>query len=270
VDPQMLSFGGVEIGRPVRTQLQVENAGGEAVSARLHVPAPFSLEADTLALAPASRHAVFVTLAPTAAGPVQGVLQIESAAGRVDVPLQAEARAAGSAVDAPAPSMPRSTGVELVQKTGAATEQPAFTESRLRYVPSKVSGVTPNTATIEWRANEPGATGYRAELQTLSLAETRELQVSWTQHPHFTTTPGDRRMIGRLERLQPASPYTVRVVPLYANGEPGEPLFEVALRTPAKPVTALRKNAPWLGIATLLIASGAAWWHFRRRQSGSL
>jgi hypothetical protein len=138
------------------------------------------------------------------------------------------------------------------------------------YTPFKVSALTPTSATVEWRTNEVDITSYRAELQVLSLTDSRDLRISWTTHPHFTTTPGDRCTVGRLEQLQAATPYTVRIIPIYGNGEPGDALFEAAFRTPAKQVNALRKSASWLGVGTLLLAGGAVWWYFRRRRSGSL
>jgi hypothetical protein len=95
VDPRMVTFGKVSVGRQHRAEIHVENIGGSPVRAVLHVPAPFTVEKNTLTLDAGGREAVGVTLSPALAGAIQAVLQIESSAGRVDVPLQAEAREPG-------------------------------------------------------------------------------------------------------------------------------------------------------------------------------
>jgi hypothetical protein len=270
VEPSALAFGQVLLGQPTRGQLQVQNVGGEAVTARLHVPEPFALEKNTLMLEPGGRAAVVVTLSPNAPGAIQALLQIESAAGRVDVSLQAEAREVGTPAETRPASMPIRAARDPVQATSLIPE-PAPQPMGIRYVPSKITGVTPTTATLEWRADSAGVSSYRAEFRSLSLSETRDLKITWSPHPHFTTTPGDRRLIGRLEQLQPASLYTVRVLPIYAAGEAGEPLFEMGFSTPARPASVLRRKGPWVLAALLALGAAAvAWRRFWRREPGSL
>lgn len=269
----VFTFGTVPAGQVSRAQFPLENGGGAPAQVRLHVPLPFSIEEGAFSIAPGGRRLVTIALAASPVGAVRAILQIESSAGRTDVPIEAEVRESASRpeIAEARPDRPSRQREEEASPIPTSFPRPETTDDQPRkYVPAKVSRVGTKDADIEWLTLGEVAKEYRAEVRRLSLGADRQLVISWDPFPHFSAVSGKGRMVGTLAELQAGQLYAVRVRPVAVGGELGEPLFEMTFRTPPRPLSGLRLT--WTRGLVLVFAiclAAVVWQRLRdRRQPG--
>lgn len=99
----------------------------------------------------------------------------------------------------------------------------------------EVSHITQTSAVIEWPASlAPGISRFRVEVRQLQNTPDRTLEVSWFPLTDVPIQSRGTAFAALLTDLPPGQPFTVRIVPLQANGEAGERLFALDFFTPPK------------------------------------
>ncbi|MEI9896321.1 MAG: fibronectin type III domain-containing protein [Chthoniobacter sp.] len=197
-----------------------------------------------------------------------------------DVPVEAEVSGAGRVFPGVA-SVPGSVApVDL----SALPEPPEATPSPLAPVipfdwsadprlPKgvQVSHITTTSAIIEWPASLSPATRFRVDMRQLQIGPDGKLQVTWLQPTGIPIEARDKNYAAILTGLHPGQPWTVRIVPLQANGEAGQRLFTVEFLTPFRGSLPGRFPRPsllqWLLIALGALLAWQGWQRWRHRRA---
>jgi hypothetical protein len=108
---------------------------------------------------------------------------------------------------------------------------------------------------FDWPAAWSTAPALALQVRALSIGPQSALQVTWNRWPRVKFSEAADRRVATVEGLAPGQLHTVRVVAISGEGEAGETVAAIQIRTPAKEPW-LHLNLPLvLGVA-LLIAGG--------------
>jgi hypothetical protein len=129
----------------------------------------------------------------------------------------------------------------------------------------RVTGITSTSAKLEWPVDFNGAGRFRVERLMLTRDSAKELRNAWVEIPKTTFAKQGPTWVASLTGLRPQSSQTVRIVPLNAEGRPGEALFRLDFYTPPQRVIPKPSLTTTL-IVILLTITGVTLWRRIRRQ----
>ncbi|MEI8312126.1 MAG: hypothetical protein WCH98_15350 [Verrucomicrobiota bacterium] len=165
------------------------------------------------------------------------------------------------------PSLPVSNFLAIPQNSGDSPKS----ERRVRgKVPAQenatVLSAEPHEIVLAWRPISPGAASFRIERRSIAPGAEGEVLVTWIPWQGALFSASEGMVIARLERLPANTFWTVHIVPLDRNGNPGAagPAFQIA----TKPMN--RPHLPWWIWGSILAAISAALasrWRKRRNSS---
>lgn len=259
--------------KPGTGSLVIENTGGLPGDVILTVAAPFVADPSKVVVNAGEKKSIQITLASSPPGKYRTWLEVKGGRQEFEVGLEAELYASaaqkpvasGDATGASTPEgeishpdsvlpgerrdknlvpiLPKGWGVASAQAPG------------VKLLQSK-----PNSVTFEWPDKLSPATRFRFELRHLGLDASRELRVSWTEHPSVTVQHENGRYIATLADLRPSEISAVQVLPLNDQGEPGPRIFALSFSTAAA-YSSTQHISPlqWLLLA-LLVCVGAWVW----------
>lgn len=135
-------------------------------------------------------------------------------------------------------------------------------KSRGQEIPEIVSA-EPHEIVLRWKLPSPGGSDFRIERRSIVAGTNGGVTFNWIPWQGARITTGDGIATARLEKLAANSLWTIHVVPLDAQGNPGQPspAFQIATKAIA------RLRIPWwawLLLAGALIAVASRFW--RKRQ----
>jgi len=248
--PRAIVFESVAVGKVAAAQFELENVGGSTAEVTWNIAEPFRTAQNSTLLVAGEKRSFPLEIESKTAGRFRAWLQCKVGAQTFDVPVEAqvgggtpptrrppEARASTSP-DAPevAPEIPAvSNAVPAVPMD--------WLEDPIRPPDVSVSEKTATTATLKWPLALSESTAFRIEARDLYLDPDGKLAVRWIPVGDQKIASADGSYAAKLSGLRPATSHTVRVLPLNAQGEPGERLFAVRFHTAAKPTL---KPRSWL------------------------
>jgi hypothetical protein len=98
-----------------------------------------------------------------------------------------------------------------------------------------------------------------------------DLLISWVRPTDIPIEARNGNYVAILKGLMPGQPWTVRIIPLQANGEAGNRLFTIEFYTPEKSSLVARLTKPSLTqlllIALLVLLGWQAWQRWGHRRS---
>ena len=258
-----------------RATFTVENLGGAPGTATMEIAPPFQIAQPSVAIAPGQTLSVAIDLPPGGAERLRTWLTVKIGEQKREIAVEAEATGAPRTASAPRPAS-RTAPTRSAMKT-AASEPGEISETGLAEMPqwvldkqsakvARVRDVTDTAATIEWPGTLSSAEKFRIEGRQLSLGKDRKLETSWVAFRDVPVTRADGMWRAQFDGLRPMQPYTLRVLPLAADGTAGERLFIVDLHTKAKAPSALRFT-PMRGLllAALMLVGITVWRRVRGR-----
>ncbi len=273
-----LAFGQLPVGRTASVRFEFENIGGAAGEIAWTIGTPFRTAQNSALLLPGEKRAFDMEIETKTTGRYRAWLQCKSATQTFELPVEAEivagmrppktgGVAAGSA---PPPSAESPTTPENIEPTKTYVVPDEWFRTRALPAGVRVAKLTPTSATLQWPVSLSAATRFRIDLRRLSYAADGSLQVNWLELSGLEVKREGQNYLTTIHELQPAQPWTIRVLPLKETGEPDQRLFAIDFRTPA-PSSLLPKVSPLHGLLVALL--GLIVWqaaaHWRRRQSPS-
>lgn len=238
-----VAFGRLAAGAAASAPFELENIGGTPGEVTWAIAPPFRTAQNSVLLLPGEKRRFAVELESSKPGKFRAWLQCKSGAQTFDVPVEAEV---ASVARNPENSGPMTSGSSPAEAATPAPESPVV-ESPAPAVPFdwlvdtalpagvKVTGITPTSAVLEWPASLSPATRFRVQARVFGFAPDRSLQVNWQEIPGLEIKAQGASYLATIPDLQPAQPWALRVLPVKADGEPGERLFAVDFFTPPKP-----------------------------------
>ena len=253
-----------------RATFTVENLGGTPGTATMEIAPPFQIAQPGAAIAPGQRLPVAIDLPAGSAERLRTWLTVRIGEQKREIAVDAEATAA--APRQPGRTATRRATAKAADATPGETADPAPAEmpqwvlDKQSATAARVLDVTHTAATIEWPATLSTAENFRIEGRQFELGKDRKLQATWVPFRDVPITRADGVWRAQFDGLRPMQPYTLRVLPLAADGTAGERLFIVDLRMKAKPPSAFRIT-PMRGLilAALLLVSLTVWRRIRGR-----
>jgi hypothetical protein len=203
-------------------------------------------------------------------------LQFKAGAQTFDLPVQAEVLASQrpsiASNNSPSSSFAiTDSNAPPVTPESATDESPGPTQPEWIgdfQVPKgvQVSHITQTSAVIEWPASlAPGISRFRVEMRQLKKAPDGTLEISWVRPTGIPIESRGATFTARLTDLQPGQPWTVRILPLEANGEVGDRLFTVDFSTQWRPSLMARvSNLSPLKWMFGVLAALLFWWGVQR------
>ena len=241
-----VAFGRVDAARAASASFELENFGGEEASVRWEIGAPFVMEQAAVTLAPGEKKTLVLRTQPAAAaGKYRAWLTAVVGAQKVEIPVEAELFAKASPAAAPRASSPSRT-VSAANPPDvpedAPTEPPPPAELPANVAAMRVdlyrpegaglTRLTATSATLEWPVHLNPAARFRFESRRVVADAAGELQAVWEELPKVSVHREGAKHVAVLNGLLPGSAGGVRVVPLNAAGEAGQPLFTQFFTTP--------------------------------------
>ena len=262
--PRAIVFENVAQGKVAAVQFELENVGGSTAEVTWSIAAPFRTAQNSTLLVAGEKRSFPLEIESKSAGRFRAWLQCKVGAQAFDVPVEAHVGAGAQASRRTATSQPSDSTIPGDPEAPAATLEspdaqnlppaaPAdWLEDAIRPVGVGVSEVTSTTATVKWPLALSTDPKFRVEARELYLAPGGDLAARWVPIGDQKIVQADGFHAATLRGLRPGMPWTVRVVPISAQGEPGERLFAARFSTPAKPTLQPRTFLlPTLAVALL-------------------
>lgn len=262
-----INFGRIPAGTLTQETVTIENLGGRGGAASVRVAPPFFVDESSIALEPGVKKELAVRIHPPEAGTFRADLKLVAPTGEIVIPLDALAASSSPGVAAP-PRMAASSRQEKARKPGVRRESAPTREPIAGTVMprTKITAVTPTTATIEWPRTNTGETNFTAQWRKLSREKRGDLNVEWIDYRAFDVAAKDRVMTATFRDLQPGQHYTMRLLTMGKPGEDPTPLLQVQFRTAGASARRMEFRAMPLLLAALAICITAiAWTRFARR-----
>jgi hypothetical protein len=277
-----ISFGRLATGKDAESSFELENIGGTLGTVYWEISPPFHATQTATPLRPGEKKSFPLKIDTKTTGHYRTWVHFTSGVQNFDLPVQAEVAAeqrpghapAGAApAPAPTPADPGKTPDSPAAVAAPASDLHSVIPAdwyEPNYPPDvQVHSITATTAVIEWPASLSKASNFRAEMIQFSVGRDHLMHAAWL---YDNQDPIERRGDNYaliLQALIPNQPYTVRIVPVDANGRPGERLFAVSFSTPSKPrATAKLPSISYLQgllgiLAALLCWHLWLWWRGR-------
>jgi hypothetical protein len=288
-----LTFGRLPVGKNATTPFEVENIGGAAGSISWKISAPFHIEGDSALLQPGEKKSFPMEIETKNVGHFRTWLEFTAGAQTFELPVEAEVGATASPVfsgpassanvaatttSAPSNSDPsESISRPEATDTNETPISPILTEWFANHaLPKGVTAhhVTSTSAIVEWPASLSPAIQFRVEMQQLRIGPDKKLRASWLQPAGIPIETRGTNYAAIFTGLQPEQLWTIRIVPLEANGEAGPQLFMLKFYTPPKiPVTARVRgffSTKVLVIILLFCIALQVWWRWQQRAVAGL
>ncbi len=249
VAPPALNFGPVPAGRAAGAGFELENLGGTSGEVTWEIGAPFRLAQKSVLLTPGEKRRFTVELESKIPGKLRAWVQFKAGAQSFELPVEAEVQAAARPPGSVTAGPGRTAARIADQYVAAATAPSAPDDPAAPFTPAvpvewfgdrklppgvKITNLTATSAQLEWPASLSSATSFRLEMRQLRLDPQRKLQVSWLAPEGVPIERRGAQFVATLTGLQPAQPWTVRILPLNAAGEPEARLFAIDFKTPPK------------------------------------
>jgi len=283
--PQSMTFGRLATGTQPSERFTVENIGGASGRVAWEISPPFRTPETSVTLQAGEKKEFALELETKLPGRYRTWLKFRSGAQSFDLPVEAEIAATGGGrrIAAGSPGSPSIPGGVAPADPGASPEAdesapaPApipvpgwVTDSQLpRGV--RVSKITATSAVIEWPASISPATRFRVDMRQLKIGADHRIEISWVQPTGIPIERKGDTYNAVLTDMSPGQPWTVRILPLQANGEVGAPLFTVEFFTPGKLSIGRRLAHPsllqLLVIGLTLLIGWQAWQRWGRRHA---
>ena len=272
--PRAIVFDNVAQGKVAAVQFELENVGGSTAEVTWSIAAPFRTAQNSTLLVAGEKRSFPLEIESKSAGRFRAWLQCKVGAQTFDVPVEALVGAGAMPTrrnvpgQAPAsPDSPEVTPETPEDQNPSPLLPPDWSEDVDLPIGVNVTQITPTTATLVWPFSLSSATKFRVEARQFLPALGGGLRINWMpiggeevtrQHGLYSTT---------VRNLEPDKAWTVRVVPINAQGEVGERLFAIEFFTPLQPSATLKI---WIirGIFAAFLG-GAVWWFvlwFRQRR----
>jgi len=257
-------FGRVPAGRTASTRLELENIGGAPGEMTWTIGPPFRTTQNSALLLPGEKRGFEITIESKTPGRYRAWLQCKTGAQTFDLPVEAEIVAGIHP--------PRSSGTVTGGPSSAQVETPAPDEPVAPHPPQqplavpldwfsdyvlptgvKATASSPTVATVEWPASLSPAARFRVDLRQFSYAEDGSLLVTWLELGGLEFKREGQNYLTTIRDLEPGQPWTVRVLPIESDGQPGERLFAIDFTTPQK-LSGLPGISPFRGLVAALLA----------------
>ena len=242
-------FGRVDAAKAAGASFELENFGGEEASVRWEIGAPFVMEQAAVTLAPGEKKTLVLRTQPAAAaGKYRAWLTAVVGAQKVEIPVEAELFAKAAPAAAPRAGTPvRTVSAASPPDAVAAAEDASAEPPPAAELPANVAALrvdlfrpegagltrlTATSATLEWPAALAATEKFRFESRRVVADAAGELQAVWEEIPKVSVHREGVKQVAVLNGLVPGSAGGVRVVPLSAAGEAGQPLFTLFFTTP--------------------------------------
>jgi len=253
---QGIQFGQIQPSQTVTKSVVVENAGGSTGTIESSVDRPFALAAaqSSYQVEPGSKVEILVQLQASDTGRKNGTLRLATSNGNFQVPLEAEV-GNGQATSIPAQEASAPPSGSLLEKPNHedASEQKLIHQGKT----IQIGSVGVSTCELSWA--DVGAAAYTMEYKRLFLDDKGDIHFSWEPLETLQITPDGKRQLGKLTKLTPEFPYTVRVAAINAQGGIIEYTEETTFITLPKPpiITPMRFL---LTLLTILMVIAARQW----------
>ena len=264
--PRAIVFEKVAVAKATAAQFELENVGGSTAEVTWSIAEPFRTAQNSTLLVAGEKRSFPLEIESKTAGRFRAWLQFKVGAQTFDVPVEALVGASVTTTrrTAPGQSPGSPDGSETVEIVIQEPDPPAllpadWAEDVDLPIGVNVTEITPTSATLVWPFSLSSATKFRVEARQFLPAPGGGLQVNWVpiggeevtrQHGLYSTT---------VRNLEPDKAWTVRVVPINAQGEAGERLFAIEFFTPLKPSATLKI---WSIRSIFLGFLGVAIWRF--------
>jgi hypothetical protein len=273
--PRAIVFENVAPGKVAAVKFELENVGGSTAEVTWSIAAPFRTAQNSTLLVAGEKRSFPLELESKTAGRFRAWLQCRVGAQTFDVPVEAQvaagapvARRTGAGQAPASPAAPEATPETPEVPNAAPAVPPDWLEDAMRPAGVSVSEKTATTATLKWPLTLSPDTKFRVEARELYLGEGRALSARWVPVGDQKIVQADGFHSTTLRGLRPGMSWTVRVLPVNAQGETGERLFAVRFTTPAKPSL---KPRSWLLPGLVAALLGLVGWRvvswFRRHRS---
>lgn len=264
--PASIVFGRVRTSQPASAHFELENIGGTPGEATWEISAPFRVAQNSSILLPGEKRSFPLELETRKAGRFRTWLQIKAGSQILDLPVQAEVVDQPHKSDEPLAAVPgtspaapaNSPTPEPAEPPAAAIKPPDWAADVTNVVGVKITA-TDTVVSVEWPASLSTATQFRLELRDLGSDAEGNFQVVWRTPSPVPIERRGENYVATLDGLEPGQPWTVRVLPLDANGEPGPRLFTLDFATsPKKAFFPVPKVSP-LRVLVMALCGLLAW-----------
>lgn len=220
-----LTLGRIDAARGTRASIDLENIGGTTAQVTAEIAPPFSLTETAFDVLPGAKKRLAVIL--PAGDPQRYRTWLKFQAGPASAELEVEGELAGGMSAASRPSRAETSETKPTGRPQIAGEIEAWTPDLNIAKDIGITNITTRSANIQWPVELNGAAKFRAERLILTRDSAKELRNAWVDIPNTTFTRQGPLWIASLTGLSPAQSQTVRIVPLNAEGRPGEMLFRL-------------------------------------------
>lgn len=286
-NPRTIAFGNVAAGKVATAPFELENVGGSTAEVTWSIAEPFRTAQTSTLLVAGEKRTFSLELESKTGGRFRAWLQCKVGAQTFDVPVEAQVAAPGApapgraasgttaaapgATD-PAASPDPTTSPETPQPQNVTPAVPPdWLEDGVRPAGVTITEIGSASALLKWPLSLADSTAFRIEARELYLGPDRKLAARWVPVGDQKVTSADGFYAAKLTGLRPATSHTVRVLPVNAQGEPGERLFAVRFLTAAKPTLKPRSwLMPSLVVALFAIVGWqvARWFRRQREPAG--
>jgi hypothetical protein len=256
-----VAFGQLPVGRAASARFELENIGGAPGEVTWAIGPPFRTLQNSALLLPGEKRAFDLGIESKTPGRYRAWLHCKASAQTFDLPVEAEivATMRSAKNTGTTPGAPTSAPAEVV-----AADEPASQETPLA-VPAdwlgdhvlpagvKVTATTPTTATLEWPVSLSPATRFQVCLRQFSYADDGNLHVTWLELSGQKIEQAGQSYFTTIHELQPGQPWTVLVLAMKGEGQPGERLFAMDFSTPPK-MSILPEVSPFRALLAALLA----------------
>jgi hypothetical protein len=283
VSTDRISLGKQPAAKPGAESLVIENMGGLPGAVTLTVAAPFSADPSKVVVIPGEKKPIRITLAPSAPGKYRTWMQVTGGRQEFNVGLEAELFASGAQGHAPAvnetgepPEGETSSGGGISSRDQTGRTLPAIIPAGWGSISARTPGLkllqtTPNSAKFEWPETLSNAGRFRFEFRHLGLDASRELTASWIEHHPVTVEQKNGFYVATLGDLPPNQIFSVQVLPLNREGQPGPRLFAFEFSTPEAASTVSQVSSLQGLIFAFVVCVGLWIWRaVRNRQTNYL
>ena len=277
----LVAFGLLAAGHATSARFALENVGGSSGRISWEISPPFHLTESSALFQPGEKKEFPLAIDGKVPGRYRTWLKFKAGDQSFDIPVEAEiagappspAGAGGTPIvsAAPAESNPLPEPAETAPTTAAPLMplDPDLDPRLPRGV--VVKNITTTSAVIEWPGSLSPAKQFRVDMRQLRVGHDGQLEISWLQPTGIPIEARGSNYAAILTDLQSGSPWTVRIMPIFANGEVGPRLFVVTFQTPPKSsfLGRVPKPSPLQGLLIVLAAlvGWRGWQRWQRRNA---